>query len=188
MKSIVEKLLLVITSPIWLTMLVFIAILIKCRSKGPVFYRQTRTGQFGKPFTMYKFRTMPVGAEQHTGPIWASHNDSRPYPLGNFLRVTGLDELPQILNILRGDMALIGPRPERPFFVKRFNVEYKNYSRRHLVKPGVIGWAQVNGWRGNTCLQKRLEHDLYYIYHYSWLLDLKILLLITSKGLQPRNA
>ncbi len=187
MKSLFEKLLVIISSVVLIPMLALIALLIKLLSKGPVFYTQTRIGQYGKVFTMYKFRTMSVDAEKNTGPVWATNDDLRPYPFGNFLRVTGLDELPQIINILRNDMALIGPRPERPFFVKQFNMEYKNYSRRHLVKPGVIGWAQVNGWRGDTSLQKRLECDLYYVYNYSWLLDVKILTLLTSRGWQTQH-
>jgi putative colanic acid biosynthesis UDP-glucose lipid carrier transferase len=183
LKKILALLLIIILLPV----MIIIAITIKAVSKGAVIYTQQRVGQYGRTFTMYKFRTMPDNAEQYTGPVWASNQDSRPFAFGKFLRVMGLDELPQLFNILRGDMAFIGPRPERPFFVEKFYKQYSGYSNRHLVKPGIIGWAQVNGWRGDSSLTKRIEYDLYYVQNYSWLLDLKIITILIGKGLHIQN-
>lgn len=188
MTSFLQKILVLVCIIALLPLMIAIAMVIKLVANGPILYCQARVGQYGKTFTIYKFRTMPVDAEKTTGPIWASNQDKRPYPFGKFLRVTGLDELPQLFNILKGDMFFIGPRPERPFFVKQFYNKHRYYSHRHLVKPGVIGWAQVNGWRGDSDLKKRLEHDLYYVYNYSWLLDLKIVAILTTKGLHTRHA
>ena len=140
--------------------LALIATLIKITSHGPIFYRQERMGLDGKAFTVYKFRSMEDGAEDVTGPIWARDNDLRVTRLGHWLRRLDLDELPQFWNVLRGDMSIVGPRPERPYFVEQFKHRIPQYMLRHKVKAGITGWAQVNGWRGNTSLEKRIEYDL----------------------------
>jgi Undecaprenyl-phosphate glucose phosphotransferase len=157
--------------------------LIKRTSPGPVFYRQERMGLDGKPFTVYKFRTMPPGAEDVTGPIWAPDNDPRVTPIGRWLRRHDIDELPQFWNVFKGEMSIVGPRPERPFFVEQFKHRIPQYMLRHKVKAGITGWAQVNGWRGNTSLEKRIEFDLYYIENWSLSLDLKIMWLTILRGL-----
>ena len=152
-----------------------ISFLIRITSAGPVFYRQERMGLDGKSFIIYKFRSMFHDAERETGPIWASQNDPRCTPVGRLLRRTNFDELPQLWNVLRGDMSLVGPRPERPFFVSQFKQKIPQYMLRHKVRAGLTGWAQVNGWRGNTSIEKRIEYDLYYIENWSVSLDLKIM-------------
>lgn len=153
----------------------FIALLVKLGSKGPVFYTQTRVGLDGKNFRMIKFRTMVQDAERNTGAIWSPQNDPRVTPVGRFLRKTSLDELPQLLNVLKGDMSLVGPRPERPELVGRFQDNIPNYMLRHRVKTGMTGWAQVHGLRGNTPLDKRIEFDIYYIQNWTLKLDLQII-------------
>jgi Undecaprenyl-phosphate glucose phosphotransferase len=175
---------LVLLSPL----LLLIAALVKLTSPGPVFYRQERCGLNGRTFRMLKFRSMAVNAEQQTGAVWAVKNDSRRTWLGAFLRSTSLDELPQLFNVLRGDMSLVGPRPERPVFIQRFKQTIPNYMARHFVKAGLTGWAQVHGWRGNTSLRKRLQYDLYYITHWTPWLDLRILWMTVFKGIVHRNA
>lgn len=152
-----------------------IALLIKRASPGPVFYRQKRCGENGKEFTIYKFRTMRCDAEKETGPVWAVENDPRRTAFGSFLRRTNIDELPQLWNVLRGDMSLIGPRPERPHFVEKFKEDIDRYIWRHASKPGMTGWAQVNGLRGNTSIVERIKYDLYYLENWSISLDFKIL-------------
>lgn len=161
-----------------------IAGLIKRTSPGPVFYKQERMGLDGKAFQVFKFRSMEEGAEDETGPVWARDNDPRCTPVGRWLRRFDLDELPQLWNVLRGDMSIVGPRPERPYFVEQFKRRIPQYMLRHKVKAGITGWAQVNGWRGNTSLEKRIEYDLYYIENWSVTLDLKIMWLTVLKGLQ----
>ena len=161
-----------------------IALLIKWTSKGPVFYRQERMGLDGKAFQVLKFRSMYEGAEDATGPVWARDDDPRCTPVGRWLRLLDLDELPQLWNVLRGDMSIVGPRPERPYFVEQFKHRIPQYMLRHKVKAGITGWAQVNGWRGNTSLEKRIEYDLYYIENWSVALDLKIMWLTVVRGLQ----
>ena len=163
-----------------------IAALVKLTSPGPVFYRQERMGLDGKAFTVYKFRSMYIGAEDTTGPVWAREDDPRATPIGRWLRKVDLDELPQFLNVLKGDMSIVGPRPERPFFVEQFKHRIPQYMLRHKVKAGITGWAQVNGWRGNTSLEKRIEYDLYYIENWSVTLDLKIMWLTLVRGLFQR--
>jgi len=160
-----------------------LAALIKRSSAGPVFYRQERMGLDGKPFTVYKFRSMPIGAEDSSGPVWSPDNDPRVTPIGRWLRRHDLDELPQFWNVFKGDMSIVGPRPERPFFVEQFKHRIPQYMLRHKVKAGITGWAQVNGWRGNTSLEKRIEFDLYYIENWSLSLDLKIMWLTVLRGL-----
>jgi Undecaprenyl-phosphate glucose phosphotransferase len=164
--------------------LLVIALLIRRTSKGTVFYRQERMGLDGKAFQVYKFRSMYEGAEDETGPIWARDNDPRCTPVGRWLRRFDLDELPQLWNVFRGDMSIVGPRPERPYFVEQFKHRIPQYMLRHKVKAGITGWAQVNGWRGNTSLEKRIEYDLYYIENWSVGLDLKIMWLTVLRGLQ----
>ena len=155
---------------------------------GPVFYRQERMGLDGKSFTIVKFRSMYDDAERETGPVWAQPSDPRVTPFGRFLRRSNLDELPQLWNVLRGDMSIVGPRPERPHFVAQFKHKIPQYMLRHKVKAGLTGWAQVNGWRGNTPLEKRIEYDLYYIENWSVRLDLKIMWLTLVKGFFHKHA
>jgi len=175
---------LAIVSPVMLV----ISILIKLTSEGPILYRQERVGMDGYPFQMIKFRTMHEDAEKETGPIWAKDNDPRRTKVGAFLRKTSLDELPQIFNVLKGEMSLVGPRPERPHFVEEFRNQIPSYMLRHKIKAGMTGWAQINGWRGNTSLEKRIEHDLYYIHNWSVGFDLKILLMTLWKGVFNKSA
>jgi Undecaprenyl-phosphate glucose phosphotransferase len=163
--------------------LAIVALLIKLTSPGPVFYHQERMGLDGRAFTVYKFRSMFLDAERETGPVWARDDDPRCTPLGRSLRRFDVDELPQIWNVFKGDMSLVGPRPERPHFVEQFKQQYPQYMLRHKVRAGITGWAQVNGWRGNTSLEKRIEYDLYYIGNWSLRLDLKIMWLTLIKGL-----
>jgi Undecaprenyl-phosphate glucose phosphotransferase len=165
-----------------------LALLVKWSSPGPIFYRQERCGLNGKSFYMLKFRSMPVNSESQTGPVWAKKSDNRSTPLGAFMRKTSLDELPQIWNVLMGDMSLVGPRPERPVFIQKFSKTIPNYMARHCVKAGITGWAQVHGWRGNTSLRKRLQFDLYYITHWTPWLDLRILWMTIFHGIIHRNA
>ncbi len=152
------------------------AIAIKRTSPGPVFHAQERCGQNGRPFTIYKLRTMGDDAEKETGPVWTVKDDPRVTPLGGWLRRNNLDELPQLWNVLRGDMSLVGPRPERPAFVEKFKDDIDKYMWRHVVRPGMTGWAQVNGLRGNTSIEERIKYDLYYLENWSLALDFKILL------------
>jgi Undecaprenyl-phosphate glucose phosphotransferase len=175
---------LVLLSPV----LGVIALLVKLTSPGPVFYRQQRCGLNGKTFHMLKFRSMRTDAEAKTGAVWAKKDDNRRTRLGSFLRKTSLDELPQLWNVLMGDMSLVGPRPERPEFIQEFSETIPNYMARHCVKAGITGWAQVHGWRGNTSLRKRLQYDLYYITHWTPWLDLRILWLTVLHGFVHRNA
>ena len=165
-----------------------IAALVRWSSPGPIFYTQERMGLDGRAFTVYKFRSMSADAEDVTGPIWSPDNDPRTTAIGRWLRHFDLDELPQFWNVLRGDMSIVGPRPERPFFVEQFKHRIPQYMLRHKVKAGITGWAQVNGWRGNTSLEKRIEYDLYYIENWSVTLDLKIMWLTLVRGLFQRYA
>lgn len=170
---------LIVSTPLWL----LIVLSIKLSSPGPILYRQTRMSLAGQPFVMLKFRTMHLQAERDSGPVWASPpGDPRVTDIGRLLRKTSLDELPQFWNVLKGDMSLVGPRPERPTFIDTFRQAYPAYMLRLKVKAGMTGWAQINGWRGNTCLQARIEHDLYYIEHWSLGFDLRILCQTLWKG------
>lgn len=175
---------LLLISPLFL----IIPLLVKLSSRGPVFYRQKRISWNGKEFDMLKFRTMPVDAEADTGPVWAKEGEQRATRVGAFLRKTSLDELPQFINVLFGDMSIVGPRPERLVFVEEFKDKIPGYMQKHLVKAGITGWAQVNGWRGNTSLEKRIEYDLYYIENWSLLFDLKIIFLTLIQGFVNKNA
>ena len=169
-------------------LLLLIAAGVKLSSRGPVFYRQSRMGLNGKKFDMLKFRSMPVNSESNTGPVWAAKGEKRATPVGSFLRKTSLDELPQFWNVLKGDMSIVGPRPERPVFIEQFKENVPGYMLRHKTKAGITGWAQVNGWRGNTSLEKRIEYDLFYIQNWSLLFDLKIMLLTLTRGFVNENA
>lgn len=169
-------------------LLALLALLVKVTSRGPIFYRQERCGLNGESFQMLKFRSMRVDAEVQSGAVWARKDDPRRTWLGTFLRQTSLDELPQLFNVLKGEMSLVGPRPERPVFINQFRKTIPNYMARHSVKSGITGWAQVNGWRGNTSLRKRVQYDLYYITHWTPWLDVRILVLTVFKGLLHRNA
>jgi Undecaprenyl-phosphate glucose phosphotransferase len=168
--------------------LAVIAALVKLTSRGPVFYRQERMGLDGHPFMIHKFRSMYEDAESETGPVFASEDDPRRTPLGKILRQSNIDELPQFWNVLKGEMSLVGPRPERPLFVAQFKHKIPQYMLRHKVKAGITGWAQVNGWRGNTSIEKRIEYDLYYIENWSVRLDLKIMWLTLLRGFFHKHA
>jgi Undecaprenyl-phosphate glucose phosphotransferase len=164
-----------------------IALLVRWTSPGAIFYRQERMGLDGRAFTVYKIRSMYENAEDSSGPVWARDDDPRTTPVGRWLRRFDLDELPQFWNVLKGDMSIVGPRPERPFFVEQFKHRIPQYMLRHKVKAGITGWAQVNGWRGNTSLEKRIEFDLYYIENWSVTLDIKIMWLTLVRGLFQRS-
>ncbi len=168
--------------------LALVAALVRLTSRGPIFYRQERMGLDGKSFTIVKFRSMTDNAERETGPVWTQRNDPRVTAFGRFLRRSNIDELPQLWNVLRGDMSIVGPRPERPHFVEQFKHRIPQYMLRHKVKAGLTGWAQVNGWRGNTALEKRIEYDLYYIENWSVSLDLKIMWLTLTKSFFHKHA
>jgi Undecaprenyl-phosphate glucose phosphotransferase len=169
--------------------LVAIALAIRLRGgKGPIMLRQERMTLDGKTFQIFKFRTMVDGAEKITGPVFATADDPRRTPIGAWLRRYNLDELPQLINVVFGDMSLVGPRPERPPFVAQFKERIPQYMQRHRVKSGITGWAQVNGWRGNTSIEKRIEYDLYYIENWSLTLDLKILILTLFRGFGQDHA
>ena len=164
------------------------AILVKVTSPGPLIYKQVRVGLHNKSFEMYKFRSMEVQPEQEEQKAWTVKNDPRVTTVGKFMRRTSIDELPQLFNVLRGDMSLVGPRPERPFFVEKFREEIPRYMVKHQVRPGLTGWAQIHGYRGDTSIRKRIEHDLYYIENWTVGLDIKILFLTIFKGFVNKNA
>lgn len=174
----------IVFSPIMLV----VAIAIKLTSKGELIYKQERVGLNRKIFTMYKFRSMRVQDPNKEKLEWTVKNDPRKTKVGNFIRKTSIDELPQFFNVLKGDMSLIGPRPERPFYVEKFKDEIPKYMVKHQVRPGITGWAQVNGWRGDTSIEKRIECDIYYIENWSLSLDMKILFLTVFKGFVNKNA
>jgi len=175
---------LVVLAPLMLV----IAALVKLTSYGPVLFSQERMGLDGRVFRVWKFRTMRADAEDASGPVWAVADDPRRTMVGGLLRRLSLDELPQLLNVLRGEMSLVGPRPERPVFIDEFRRHVPRYMLRHMVRAGITGWAQVNGWRGNTSIEQRIQYDLYYIENWSLLLDLKILALTFVRGFAHKNA
>jgi len=179
-----STLVLVLTSPL----LALIAVIIKMTSPGNVLFTQERVGLNEKPFQMYKFRTMRLSAPSESDTRWTKKQDPRVTPFGNFLRKTSLDELPQFFNVLRGEMSVVGPRPERPHFVHKFLQEVSSYNIRHSLKVGITGWAQVNGWRGDTSIEKRVEYDLYYLQNWTFLFDLKIIVMTVFSGLIAKNA
>ena len=164
------------------------AIIIKVTSPGPLIFKQERIGKHNHPFYMYKFRSMVVQEEKTEKQGWTTKNDPRVTPVGKFIRKTSIDELPQLFNILVGDMSLVGPRPERPQFVEKFKEEIPRYMIKHQVRPGLTGWAQVNGYRGDTSIQKRIEYDLYYIENWTMGFDFKIIFLTFFKGFVNKNA
>lgn len=164
------------------------AIAVKATSKGSLIFKQERVGLHNTPFHMYKFRTMYVQTEEEERKGWTQKNDPRITKVGRFLRKTSLDEFPQLFNVLKGDMSLVGPRPERPQYVEKFREEIPRYMIKHQVRPGMTGWAQVNGYRGDTSIRKRIEHDLYYIENWTLGLDIKILFLTIFKGFINKNA
>lgn len=177
-------LLIVVFSPFML-----IAVIgIKLTSKGPLIFKQERVGLHNRPFMMYKFRTMEVQKEEEEKKGWTKKNDPRVTKIGKILRKTSIDEMPQFFNVLKGDMSLVGPRPERPLFVEKFREEIPRYMIKHQVRPGITGWAQVNGYRGDTSIRKRIEYDLYYIENWTLGFDLKILFLTIFKGFINKNA
>lgn len=164
------------------------AILVKTTSNGPLVFKQERVGLQNRPFYMYKFRSMVVQNEIVEKGEWTTKNDPRVTPIGKFIRKTSIDELPQLFNVLKGDMSLVGPRPERPFFVEKFKEEIPRYMVKHQVRPGLTGWAQVNGYRGDTSIKKRIEYDIYYIENWTMGFDFKILFLTFFKGFINKNA
>lgn len=174
----------VLFSPI----LILSAILIKLTSEGPIIFKQERVGLHNKPFQMYKFRTMEVQKPNEEKKEWTTRDDPRVTKVGKVLRKTSIDEMPQFFNVLLGDMSLVGPRPERPFFVEKFKEEIPRYMIKHQVRPGMTGWAQVNGFRGDTSIRKRIDCDLYYIENWTVGLDIKILFLTLFKGFINKNA
>ena len=181
--KLLSSLILILISPLML----ILALGVKLTSPGPVFYRQERVGLNSKPFNMLKFRSMSVDIEKD-GVQWGGSSTKTTTRFGQFIRKTSLDELPQFLNVLKGDMSIVGPRPERTMFVEQFKEEIPDYMKKHLVKAGITGWAQVNGWRGDTDLKTRIEYDLYYIENWSLWLDLKIILLTIFKGFVNKHA
>ena len=178
-----SAIILILLSPLML----ILAIGVKMSSKGPIFYRQERVGLNNQTFTMLKFRSMPQDTDQKN-PSWGEAKGKVTTRFGRFIRKTSLDELPQFFNVLKGDMSIVGPRPERPQFVEQFKDEIPDYMRKHLVKAGITGWAQVNGWRGDTDLEARIEHDLYYIENWSIWFDLRIMALTVVRGFVNPNA
>jgi len=175
---------LVITFPFML----LIALWIKLESPGKILYAQERMGLDGRKFKMLKFRSMRQDAEMETGPVWANRSDTRRTRIGAFLRKTSMDELPQLFNVLKGEMSIVGPRPERPVFIREFKKTVPNYAHRMKMKAGMTGWAQIHGWRGDTSLERRVEHDLYYINNWSPGLDAEIMATTIWKGLAHKNA
>ncbi len=174
---------LVLLSP-WL---VIIAIAVRMTDGGSIFYKQVRVGLDRRRFTIIKFRTMQEDAERDLGAIWSVPHDPRCTRIGFYLRRSGLDELPQLWNVLRGDMSLVGPRPERPEFTQEFRKEYRTYDVRHTVRPGITGYAQIHGWRGYTSLEERLRHDIYYVRNWSPTLDVYILAMTVIRGWSERT-
>lgn len=175
---------LLLASPI----ILIVALLIKLTSKGDIIFKQERIGLNKKPFIMYKFRSMKMQNPEDEKKNWTVKNDSRKTKIGTFIRKTSIDELPQFFNVLKGDMSLIGPRPERPQYVEKFKDEIPKYMVKHQVRPGITGWAQVNGWRGDTSIEKRIECDIYYIENWSFMFDIKIIILTFVKGFVNKNA
>jgi exopolysaccharide biosynthesis polyprenyl glycosylphosphotransferase len=174
----------VLVSPV----LAVIAILVRLSSPGPVLIHQLRVGKNGRPFLAHKFRSMREDAEAETGPVWAAPDDPRRTAVGKWLRRLSLDELPQLWNIMRGEMSLVGPRAERPEFVDEFASRLPRYQDRHLVRPGLTGWAQANDLRGQTPIEDRLIYDLYYIENWSLAFDVKIILLTLGRVWTHKNA
>jgi Undecaprenyl-phosphate glucose phosphotransferase len=181
---IISTVLIILTTPV----MMFITVGVKLTSPGPILFKQKRIGLDRKPFNMYKFRSMRVSNNEVAATTWTTLKDQRRTSFGEFIRKTSLDELPQFFNVLKGNMSLVGPRPERPFFVEKFKEEIPKYMIKHHVKPGITGWAQVNGWRGDTSIEERIKCDIYYVENWSLFLDVKIVFMTVSKGFINKNA
>jgi exopolysaccharide biosynthesis polyprenyl glycosylphosphotransferase len=182
---VVASALLIVLMPV----LLLIALAVRISSAGPIIFRQERVGLNGRKFWIYKFRTMETISRHVSDTQWTATEENQVTRVGRYLRRTSLDELPQLINVLKGEMSMVGPRPERPYFVEIFKREIPEYMTRHAVKCGLTGWAQVNGWRGNTSIGKRIQHDLFYMQHWTLWFDLKILFLTLRRGiLQPEAA
>ncbi|MGA9529289.1 MAG: exopolysaccharide biosynthesis polyprenyl glycosylphosphotransferase [Terriglobales bacterium] len=179
-----SALILVLTAPVF----ALIALLIRLTSPGPILFTQERIGLNGQTFRMFKFRTMLVSPQSESDTLWTTSNDPRRTRFGELLRRTSMDELPQFINVLKGEMSVVGPRPERPFFVDKFLGEVRRYNHRHSLKVGITGWAQVCGWRGDTSIEKRIEHDLYYLQNWTFTFDLQILAMTLFSALTNKNA
>jgi exopolysaccharide biosynthesis polyprenyl glycosylphosphotransferase len=175
---------LIVSSPV----MIVAAIGIACTSRGPIIFKQERIGLHNKPFKMYKFRTMYVQKPSQEKQAWTTKDDPRVTKIGKLLRRTSIDELPQLFNILKGDMSVVGPRPERPQFVEKFKEEIPRYMVKHQVRPGLTGWAQINGYRGDTSIKRRIEYDIFYIENWTMSFDIKIMILTLFKGLINKNA
>jgi Undecaprenyl-phosphate glucose phosphotransferase len=181
---VVSMLLIIISAPI----MGIIALGVKLTSRGPVLFKQKRVGLNRKPFYLYKFRSMRISSDEVAATTWTTTDDRRRTSFGEFIRKTSIDELPQFFNVLKGNMSLVGPRPERPFFVEKFKDEIPKYMVKHQIKPGITGWAQVNGWRGDTSIEERIKCDIYYVENWSLMLDFKIVVMTIFKGFVNKNA
>jgi lipopolysaccharide/colanic/teichoic acid biosynthesis glycosyltransferase len=168
--------------------MIFTAIIVKITSPGPIIFKQERLGYNKQKFMMYKFRSMKVLDKEIEDIQWTNKNDPRRTKFGSFIRKTSIDEFPQFFNVFKGEMSLIGPRPERPIFVEKFRKEIPQYMIKHYVRPGMSGWAQVNGWRGNTSIKKRVEYDIYYVENWTMYLDIKIFIMTFINGFTNKNA
>ncbi len=188
LKRVLDVVFVTITTIIISPVLLLVAILVKTTSKGPVIYKQERVGEDGKIFNIYKFRSMYSENEYIDDKVWTKKNDPRITPVGKIIRKYSIDELPQFYNIFKGDMSLIGPRPERPYFVNKFKEDVPKYMIKHHVKPGMTGWAQINGYRGNTSIVKRIEYDIYYVENWSLPLDIKIFIKTIPTLINDKNA
>ncbi|MEE1117819.1 exopolysaccharide biosynthesis polyprenyl glycosylphosphotransferase, partial [Methanosphaera sp.] len=187
-KRLFDVIFVVITSVIISPLLLLVAILVKVTSPGPIIYKQERVGEDGKIFMIYKFRSMSSENEYIDDKVWTKKDDPRITSIGKIIRKYSIDELPQFYNIFKGDMSLIGPRPERPYFVNKFKESVPKYMIKHHVKPGMTGWAQINGYRGNTSIVKRIEYDIYYVENWSFLLDMKIIIKTIPTLINDKNA
>lgn len=187
-KRLFDVMFVVITSVIISPLLLLVAILVKVTSPGPIIYKQERVGEDGKIFMIYKFRSMSSENEYIDDKVWTKKDDPRITSIGKIIRKYSIDELPQFYNIFKGDMSLIGPRPERPYFVNKFKESVPKYMIKHHVKPGMTGWAQINGYRGNTSIVKRIEYDIYYVENWSFLLDMKIIIKTIPTLINDKNA
>jgi Undecaprenyl-phosphate glucose phosphotransferase len=188
LKRFLDIILVIIGILLFSPLLIFTAIMVKKSSPGPIIFTQDRVGLHRSTFKMYKFRSMKILPEEEEVSQWTTEDDPRKTKFGTFIRKTSIDELPQLFNILKGDMSLIGPRPERPHFVEKFREEVPHYMIKHHVRPGMTGWAQIHGWRGNTSIKKRIEFDLYYVENWTLSLDVKIFLLTFIRGFTDDNA